>query len=142
MPNWTFNKVHVDDLSVIKEKVFNDEGELDFNLIIPEPTKKEDCDPKYYVNENSHVMLDNERPWFNWYDWHCDNWGTKWNCDFGTIDGNSMTFYTAWSDANPIIVKLSEMFPKQEIKYEFAYEDDGYEVIYVAKYKNGKRIKR
>lgn len=142
MPNWTINVVHVDDLEEIKKKVFNDKGELDFDLIIPEPRKKEDCDPKYYVTEDSHVQIDDDRPWFNWYDWHCDHWGVKWNCSYdheGETE-STMQFDTPWAEPAPVIRQLSKMFPDQTIRHEYAYEDDGYEEEYVVCYKNGKSI--
>ena len=80
MPNWTRNELTVQaddpkDIKEFKEKVFtkDDEGNLqfDFEKIVPMP---------------SHIFRgnlgDEERNKYgkhNWYDWSCENWGTKWN---------------------------------------------------------------
>jgi hypothetical protein len=60
----------------------------------------------------------------NWYDWHCANWGTKWDVSFGshTKDKEYYTawFDTAWSPPVAFIEKLSEMFPdlQMSLKYQ------------------------
>lgn len=63
-----------------------------------------------------------------WYDWRCENWGTKWNaCECAKVNENSksISFQTAWSTPFPVMKKLSEMFPNIEIRTEFADEDIG-----------------
>ena len=61
-----------------------------------------------------------------WYNWACDNWGTKWNaCEADWISDNCVEFETAWSFCHPIVQKLSEMFPDVEILFCFADEDCG-----------------
>lgn len=63
-----------------------------------------------------------------WYDWCCENWGTKWNASECTeVDENakSISFQTAWSTPFPVMKRLSEMFPNIEIRTEFADEDIG-----------------
>lgn len=63
----------------------------------------------------------------NWYDWNCENWGTKWNTysfdshgvdDYGRVDDcgkytrYTFEFQSAWSEpCDNIWIKLSEMFP-------------------------------
>jgi hypothetical protein len=52
----------------------------------------------------------------NWYDWACNNWGTKWNADDFRTDyqGGSLanfSFNTAWAFPNPIADALSKKFP-------------------------------
>lgn len=42
-----------------------------------------------------------------WYDWCIDNWGTKWNSLFSSIDKEELIFNTAW---NPMSLKLFEGF--------------------------------
>lgn len=60
-----------------------------------------------------------------WYEWHVQNWGTKWNAyDFGG-NGNSLTFLTAWSAPHPILEKLSELYPEIGITHKWADEDIG-----------------
>ena len=48
-----------------------------------------------------------------WYDWSCENWGTKWNSyDNEQVDADTILFSTAWSNPEPIMLKLSEMYPE------------------------------
>lgn len=61
-----------------------------------------------------------------WYDWCCDNWGTKWNayCD-EVIDEDTVSFETAWCSPIPVIRKMSELYPKLGIEHWWADEDMG-----------------
>lgn len=66
----------------------------------------------------------------DWYDFNCNNWGTKWNaCEACLIDESptelSYQFETAWSMPFPIFCKLTEVFKDIEIKVEYADEDFG-----------------
>lgn len=68
-----------------------------------------------------------------WYDWCCENWGTKWGA-YEPIDIEDdgygkivITFHTAWSAPIPIYKKLKELFPDVDI--EAYWSDEGcYEV--------------
>ena len=118
MPNHVKNRVSFSgkDVYSILEKV-NNEGEFDFERIIPMP---ETISRGNISFEEMKASKGN-----NWYDWSIANWGTKWNaydCEFG---GNGVEFSTAWSMPEPIFVKLSEMFPEIEITVEYADEDTG-----------------
>jgi hypothetical protein len=74
-------------------------------------------------------LLENKRLYgaYDWYDWKCENWGTKWNVAW---EGNVvferknltlaiMHFQTAWSPPLAIIRELGRMFPSIEIRLEF-----------------------
>lgn len=66
----------------------------------------------------------------NWYDWQCNNWGTKWNAydqmEGTDSDGNhEITFYTAWSTPEPILQTLSEKYPDLKFSIRYADEDFG-----------------
>lgn len=58
-----------------------------------------------------------------WYEWRCENWGTKWNCYDIQIEGDNVSFYTAWSPCSPIVKQLSVMFP--DVIFEYHYEESG-----------------
>lgn len=61
-----------------------------------------------------------------WYDWSCENWGTKWNSyDNEQVDADTILFSTAWSNPKPIMLKLSEMYPEATIEHWWADEDMG-----------------
>ena len=71
----------------------------------------------------------NGKPWFDWYEWHNDYWGTKWNAyDSYTIIKKSsvqFVFSTAWSAPAPIYSKLAEIFSDYEMEVKWADEDCG-----------------
>lgn len=104
---------------------------IDFDKIIPEPRKLEDCSPRYIIPEEkrdkSGLEITDERDWFNWYNWRLDNWGTKWGAyDCYCIIKRSyvlFVFSTAWCIPQPIYQKLGEMGYEMEIRY--ADEDLG-----------------
>lgn len=100
---------------------------MDFDLIIPEPRYKKDCPKNCIVNSKSHVEEDSDRPWFNWYDWHCTYWDTEWNAYDGytKIGKTQLTFVfnTAWSAPFTIYEKLCKLGYDMDIRY--ADEDIG-----------------
>jgi hypothetical protein len=83
MPNWCDNTLylkHKDKTMLEKARLAADNGDL-FNTFLPLPEEQKD----------------------NWYDWHINNWGTKW--DLNLIEANyiepekelAIYFYSAWS---------------------------------------------
>lgn len=60
-----------------------------------------------------------------WYDWCCNNWGTKWNASEPIWYGNMVSFDTAWSAPYPIYEKLAKKFPGIDIDIDYADEDLG-----------------
>lgn len=98
-----------------------DEWIMDFDLIIPEPRFKKDCPRDCLVNKDSHVEEDKDRPWFDWYTFHRNCWGTKWNAYEGyTIIGKTQltfVFNTAWCIPDKIYVKLLNLGYNLEIRY-------------------------
>lgn len=100
---------------------------IDFDKIIPQPRTKEECPERYLRTEFSGVEEEVDRPWFDWYKWNCDNWGTKWGAYDGCTEmGKSyilFCFSTAWSLAVPIVNKLTVLGYDFEVK--FADEDLG-----------------
>lgn len=62
----------------------------------------------------------------SWYDWCCDNWGTKWNAYDTEIPGeNLIVFTTAWSPPESVIAMLAERYPHDNIEHWWADEDIG-----------------
>jgi hypothetical protein len=121
MPNYVANELKVigskTDIQNLLDTIRNTETEkcIDFNKIVPMPKEQE----------------------ANWYDWSCDNWGTKWNAcgtpTLRTADGDEpdtmiaiVKFETAWATPHPVIEKLSNMFPSVNIAVKYADEDAGY----------------
>lgn len=65
-----------------------------------------------------------------WYEWHYNNWGTKWNAmdaEVGSALGSECDIYfnTAWSAPVPIFSALSKKFPDLIFSISYADEDIG-----------------
>lgn len=60
-----------------------------------------------------------------WYEWCCENWGTKWNACEVEFGEDYLEFETAWSAPFPIIKMLSAKFPELTFRHEWADEDIG-----------------
>lgn len=102
---------------------------FDFDKIIPEPRKESECPEDCKVNKDSHIMEDEDRPWFDWYAWHNRFWGTKWNAYDGYVKVGVSTitfvFSTAWSAPLPIYQQLINKYPHLLWEMKFADEDIG-----------------
>jgi hypothetical protein len=61
-----------------------------------------------------------------WYDWRCNNWGTKWNASEANDLDDGVSFETAWSSPYPVMRTISEMFPDATLTVDFADEDIGH----------------
>ena len=88
----------------------------------------------------------------NWYDWRVKNWGTKWPASGVELCSTKVfhmtsekpieiiyDFETAWSPPEPIVMKMSKMFPKLKFKLKYWEAGMGFRGIFIAK--NGKIIK-
>lgn len=65
----------------------------------------------------------------DWYDWHINNWGTKWNAyEAKLLNDNSIGFQTAWSTPVDIVKALSLQYPSLQFEVKYADEDYGYNV--------------
>jgi hypothetical protein len=111
MPNWVHNQLSIPvdsehEAIAISERfksTVDENNLLTFEKIIPRPPDEED-----------------------WYHWQIANWGTKWDATEVTIkiDDKNLRydFSTAWSPPLPILAKLSEIHPKQTLR--FVYEEE------------------
>lgn len=102
--------------------------EFDFNKVIPEPITKEECPMDCLLDSSKEVRVTppEDKPWFDWYSYHCSYWGTKWNacdssCNLDLLDSGCLYifFNTAWSPCEPIIHKLIELYPNLTIDYKY-----------------------
>ena len=135
MPNWCYNDISVrgteqqiKDFISKYDLVFGENKSFDFNKIIPEPRTLEECPKKYIRHDSDHIEELEDKPWFNWYDWHCDFWGTKWNACDVVIDGDErhvfISFSTAWCEPKPIFMALKKQNPN--LKFGFDYTEEGW----------------
>lgn len=100
MPNWVTNLVHAIDPDVDFGKFANEDGEFDFNKVIPMP---DDIFRGDLGREEREKYGEK-----NWYDWSIKHWGTKWNASESNIEGNFVRFETAWSCPVPLLVELGK----------------------------------
>jgi hypothetical protein len=140
MPNWCKNRLSItgtkNELDKLTDFIKSDEEEgllFDFNKIIPEPSwnwKTFSDGVGKYCDEKKEFEINGKKKILDWYWWRVLFWGTKWNLgkDYLQIDRFDnqvvMRFGTAWSPPEPIVKKLSEMFPALTFKLE--YEESGY----------------
>lgn len=153
MPNWCDNELTVkgkkEELNKFKEFAKTKEGVLDEEKFIPYPEEYRERDRlagRYDELKNKKnktkeeeaelviLSLEAEHGWikdgFNMggHEWCCANWGTKWGICHSELkeeDENELFYYfdTAWSPPIPIIIKMSEMFPK--LKFNLKYYEGG-----------------
>jgi hypothetical protein len=156
MPNWCENKVSIsgpaEEMAKMKKQMQSENSDFDFNGVLPEPKEMNDIvsggcniDGEYVTvwrhskDENGdtvNTIIPEEELKFlkdtygatNLYDWHCNNWGTKWNSDeafvsFEDEETFEVSFATAWSPPTPVLEELARQFPKLNI--HIRYEEPG-----------------
>ena len=119
MPNWCQNLMIVsgseDEISKFEESNKTDESPLTFSAAVPRPASEEE----------------------NWYDWNCENWGTKWDaCNVGVNHDYeqgwvrdeediaiSYSFETAWSPPAEWFGRMSAQWP--DLKFILNYVELG-----------------
>ena len=102
-----------------------------FHNIIPQPDEILDPeDPRRKEKMSSAEILERlskkeEKGMPEWWNWRVNNWGTKWSVNSDNIEleekKGSLTyrFETAWAYPEPVIQRLSEMFPDADILLSF-----------------------
>jgi hypothetical protein len=140
MPNWVRNYVSVsgseEDIAKFRETANR-----------PAPNGiMEDGTLTYEENSNRTISFwnfiepENKETYFsgqNWYDWNCDNWGTKWDaCDTEVVEGETKTtltytFDTAWSIPEPIFRAMVVKFPTLDFDFE-SEEEQGWGATYTS----------
>ena len=109
MPNWCENDLSVsgdkESLALFMKSISGD-TEMDFTKLVPCPTEQED----------------------NWYNWNCDNWGTKWApneiwISYETETEASMTFQSAWGPPVNLFTAIAKLFPT--LDFALVYSESG-----------------
>lgn len=130
MPNWDYNKLRItgskEQIKKVRAKLFKDD-EFTFAALIPEDLD----DPKYRVaDEGSGVQTQDLRAdgtAFNWYDFHLDKWGCKWDAsdsDFRETDTEIVvTFSTPWGPPDEWFKVLRSKF--KGLNIEMGTLDEG-----------------
>ena len=147
MPNHIYQKLRINNwndekaLSKLKAQIFNEEGELDFNKIIPQP---ENIFTGILGEKERKMCIDEGRP--NWHDWNTENWNTKWGSysfELNEDDENTLSFdfQTAWNAPAPIMNKIFELAKGCEIHY-LAVDEAGFFALSVNIDEDGEEIQK
>lgn len=160
MPNYVRNRLVIVGKTNIVKSMLNaicnkETGGIDFNKIKPMPAElHEVSSPVRIVSEAEYkkqevkeiggfimgksITKKMQKEYIkkygadNWYDWACQNWGTKWNAGSAEepvvekedgLTRATLNFETAWSCPVPIIEELSNTYPDVTIRIKFADED-------------------
>jgi len=86
---------------------------VDFEKIIPMPDDLSAYSDPYHEISNDRM-------------WRTINWGTKNNTIDSEVEGNQISFWTAWAPAAPVICELSRQFPNVRFVVEFGSCEAGY----------------
>ena len=76
------------------------------------------------ITGEEYFNLQQKYGFHNWYDYHNEKWGTKWDAFEVNIEEDEIQFTTAWAAPFPIFKKICAMFPDKKIKFEAEYEDN------------------
>ena len=108
----------------IAKAPFYTDGDFDLDKLIPSPRDEKDYDAQKYGDTRG-VQIEEDRPWFNGYNWNRENWGTKWNaCETTIIDDDTVSFETPWNPPFPVLQAISEYFKDEEMEVSAKYWDD------------------
>lgn len=130
MPNWVKNKVRAvnkEDTARLIAMLVKDSrcGKVtNFNGIIPMPKELRNTTAGYYPGcEEIFERNKAKYGYRSWYDFACDNWGTKWDNNHVKVHGGVIEFETAWNHPAGIYRKIAETIP---IVAAYADEDIGF----------------
>lgn len=121
MPNYCDNSLIITGkesiLDAIRAFIKSEENEFDFVKVVPMPAEEEG----------------------NWYNWCCENWGTKWNSESVILEQFEeclkISFLSAWAPPIPVISALAKKFPAAD--FELSYYEAGMCFCGVNEYHNG-----
>jgi hypothetical protein len=159
MPNWTSNTIRVTGepsrIRVFRDAMASDSQSFDFNRLIPMPeilkgTGHGSCivdgeklsswrvlgvgelsdEVRAFTPDEESALRDIGH--FNWYDWSCANWGTKWNAvavsvtaaTFLDPDVIEIRFDTAWDPPLPVFREMIAAHPDLHFECRWVNEDE------------------
>ncbi len=134
MPNWCDNQITItgpnsviDKIEKIVKEEKDDQGLL--NFMRPMPKELDGTTSPSSSADKPQPMVEG----FDcWYDWRCENWGTKWEvCEFYGVDRQGDTisfgFSSAWAPPIPayqtFLMNMSEQ--KQDVSLKAYYYEGG-----------------
>lgn len=125
MPNHCFNTLTITSNEIENVKKFYSE-----NLNVEE----EFC----HLSFNKSIPIPEDEK-SNWYNWNCENWGTKWDAYEIEINDNDNSieyyFQTAWSPPTPWLDTVAKKYTNIEFRLE--YNEPGCDFGGIITYNNG-----
>ena len=129
MPNWVRHDLTITGPETERERFmaecfsqYKDTIHFDFDRLIPQPEHIKD-EPDVEIPLRGDIS-GSKRP--AWYDWRCQNWGTKWNACHSRVEREAATIFlsfdTAWSPPSPIFNEIAKRFPTLKIEGELIEE--------------------
>jgi hypothetical protein len=132
MPNHCHNDLYIDGPKESVDALLaliggsQEDPKFDFNSVLPYPAQFAERDKE--MKELGYKAFaerygDKAKDGYNsgGYEWCSENWGTKWNAyQIARRDylGVCLTFQTAWSPPNPVIIALHKRFPLCTLRME------------------------
>lgn len=136
MPNWVHNHMTISgdknllvEVQTILGKEYKkiDNGDVNFFNLVAPPEENWDEYNSVGVPGLSPEEKANH-PTFNWYDWNCNNWGTKWNACEPSADmiGNNLevSFDTAWSHPTGFVNALVSLLGRLGLTMYYTWEEE------------------
>tara|TARA_Y100001951_G_C11247103_1_gene244035 strand:+ start:91 stop:723 length:633 start_codon:yes stop_codon:yes gene_type:complete len=136
MPNWCWNHLEVtgDEIQLrefVEKSTINIEknDEFTFNGTYPMPEDLNITKGTQTQDEKEQAILNKAKYGYtDWYDWRCEEWGTKWDAceahvDHNDIDYFAVSFETAWSPPIAWIDNIMKDFP--DLCFTLEYEEPG-----------------
>ena len=141
MPNWCWNnlEVHGDEIQlrefVEKSLVSPEENEIhdrtgfSFNGTYPMHEDLNITSGTQTQDEKEQAIINKAKYGYeNWYDWRCDEWGTKWdacepNIQHNNIDYFAVSFETAWAPPIAWIQNIMKDYPG--LQFTLEYDEPG-----------------
>jgi hypothetical protein len=154
MPNWCYNSLCVSGNKEIladfvsktlvpcnmsSEEEYDESHRFTFNILHPTPKALEgNTSPLRKLEGEDDTqfkerMAENVRLYGadDWYRWHLDNWGTKWDASSTSVEQLDETnfnvqFHTAWSPPIDWFEKIIPMYPQLEFDLIFDEESQDF----------------
>lgn len=147
MPNWCKNNLRIkgngEKVLELLEMMKDEDGQMTFNKLVPMPKELENTEaptPENMSEKKKKYLLEKCGA-TNWYDWHCQNWGCKWDASESGFyqRGNDwyISFETPWGPPTEFIKKVSEQFNKMTFELQFADETQSGYPLGVAIFEDG-----
>lgn len=123
MPNYVYSTIELaEELTAQQGEVLKkiEKAKGIARYYVPMPSELANSEAVYPETEKN-IELKEKYGYTSWYPWAKEHWGTKWGCCGFKIDGNIITFSTAWS---PLKQSIIERFAKDFPNFEYSWEEE------------------